>query len=90
MSNDNFCWSLLIEGDRLSDLERASSVSSIMTTISSADINDIIDLFEISSENKTINRTPPDLSEISSENKTINRTPPLKSDFKQDVEERYK
>jgi SepF-like predicted cell division protein (DUF552 family) len=90
MSNDNFGWSLLIAGDRLADLERASSVSSNMTTISSAEINSIIDLFEISSENKSINTIPPDLSEISSKNKSINTIPPLKSDFKQDVEERYK
>jgi hypothetical protein len=78
MSNDNFDWSLLMTGDKLTDLERASSFSSNMTKISSAEINDIIDLFEFSSENKTINTTPPLKSDLS-ENKSINTTPPLKS-----------
>ena len=55
---ENFDWSLLVEGDKLTDLERCSSISSDMTIICSAEINDIIDLFEISLENKSINTTP--------------------------------
>jgi hypothetical protein len=52
-----FDWSLLIEGDKLTELERCSS-SSDNSTISSAEINDIMDLFHISWEKKTINTTP--------------------------------
>ena len=55
---ENNNWSLLVEGDKLTDLERYSSISSDMTIISSAEINDIINLFEISLENKSINMTP--------------------------------
>ena len=58
ISSEKFDWSLLlVECDKLTDLERYSSSSS-MSTINSAEINDIIDLFEISLENKSINTTP--------------------------------
>ena len=62
---ENFDWSLLVEGDKLTDLERYSSISSDMTSICSAEINDIIDLFEISLENKSINITPKENIDLS-------------------------
>ena len=62
---ENFDWSLLVEGDKLTDLERCSSISSDMTIICSAEINDIIDLFEISLENKSINMTPKENIDLS-------------------------
>ena len=62
---ENFDWSLLVEGDKLTDLERYSSISSDMTSICSAEIKDIIDLFEISLENKSINMTPKENIDVS-------------------------
>ena len=66
ISSEKFDWSLLlVEGDKLTDLERYSSISSDMTSISSAEIKDIIDLFEISLENKSINMTPEENIDVS-------------------------